>query len=415
MPFVDGMGGLALAFLLALLAPVFLVAGQGCHSPTPAAASALDDGDAPAGPKRVRCAPIEERILRDALEVHGTLAPLPDRDAQIAGQTAGRLLRVLVREGDRVVRGQPLAQIDAAALRDQVTQAGAQLAKARAESHLAVTSRDRIALVFERGIAARQELDDADGRVATAAASEAEVRASSEMARRQLERTTVRSPLSGVVLHVFRKSGELVDGTPATPILEVGDPSALELVGTATAFALVHMEPGDVARIEVPALPSFPFAGVVAAVSPAVDRSTGLGTVRVTLRSNGKVSPPVGLTATAWVEVGQPRRAVMVPAAALRAAIGARAELVICGADRRAHVVGVVRAGPGHDTTGTTTTAAAAAAVKGQRFAEIALPDGTGDDTGARPARPALAGALVAVEPVLGLLEGDHLDITTHD
>ena len=56
------------------------------------------------------------------------------------------------------------------------------------------------------------------------------------MARRQLERTTVRSPLSGVVLHVFRKSGELVDGTPATPILEVGDPSALELVGTAVIF-----------------------------------------------------------------------------------------------------------------------------------------------------------------------------------
>jgi RND family efflux transporter MFP subunit len=409
MRFVDGMGGPALVFI----ALVFVLAGQGCHRPTPAAASAseaADEGDAPAGPKRVRCAPIEERTVRDVLEVHGALAPLPDRDAQIAGQTAGRLLRVLVREGERVVRGQPLAQIDAAALRDQVTQAGAQLAKARAESHLAVTSRDRVARVFERGIAARQELDDAEGRVATTSASEAEARASSEMARRQLERTTVRAPLSGVVLHVFRKSGELVDGTPATPILEVGDPSALELVGTATAFALVHIQPGDVARIEVPALPSFPFAGVVAAVSPAVDRATGLGTVRVTLAGGGKVTPPVGLTATARVEVGQPRRAVVVPTAALRAAIGPRAELVICGTDRHAHVVGVVRAGLGHTTTTTTTTATdpVSAAATADGFAEI----GFSEDTGARTARP---GALVAVEPVLGLLEGDRLEITTHD
>jgi RND family efflux transporter MFP subunit len=397
---------------------VLVVAGQGCHRPTPAAASAAEasqateDDDARAVPKRVRCAPIEERTLHDALEIHGTLAPLPDRDAQIAGQTAGRLLRVLAREGDRVVRGQPLAQIDAAALRDQVTQAGAQLAKARAESHLAVTSRDRVARVFERGIAARQELDDAEARVATAAATEAEARASSEMARRQLERTTVRSPLSGVVLHVFRKSGELVDGTPATPILEVGDPSALELAGMATAFALVHIQPGDAARIEVPALPSFPFAGVVAAVSPAVDRATGLGTVRVTLTGDGQVTPPVGLTATARVEVGQPRRAVVVPTAALRAAIGDHAELVICGADRQAHVVGISRAGLGHDTTGATTTTAPAPA-PAQGFSEIALPAGGGDAARGRAVHP---GALVAIEPVLGLHEGDRLDITTaHD
>ena len=81
-------------------------------------------------PKRVRCAPVETRALRAQVVLHGTVAPLPDRDAQIAPQVAGRIVEVLVREGDRVTRGQPLARIEDAALADQAKQAGAQVTKA---------------------------------------------------------------------------------------------------------------------------------------------------------------------------------------------------------------------------------------------------------------------------------------------
>ena len=67
-----------------------------------AAADGLDP--AAGAPKRVRCAPIETRTLRPQVVLHGTVAPLPDRDAQIAPQVAGRIVEVLVREGDRVTR-----------------------------------------------------------------------------------------------------------------------------------------------------------------------------------------------------------------------------------------------------------------------------------------------------------------------
>jgi len=116
----------------------------------------------------VHCALAQARELRDTLEIHGTIAPLPDRDALIAPQVPGRILQVLVREGDRVKRDQALARIEDAALRDQAAQTAAQLAKARAETHLAATSRERIQRVFDHGIAARQELDDAVARVAEA-------------------------------------------------------------------------------------------------------------------------------------------------------------------------------------------------------------------------------------------------------
>jgi RND family efflux transporter MFP subunit len=344
-----------------------------------------ESDESASGPKRVRCAPAESRELQDSIELHGNVAPLPDRDAQVAAQVPGRLSRVLVREGDRVTRGQPLARIDDAALVDQAKQAAAQLAKARTESGLAAVSRTRIQRVFEHGIAARQELDDAEARLANARASESESTAAAEIANRQLDRATVRSPLDGVVLRVLRKTGELVDGTPAIPVVEVGDPSQLEIVTSATAGDLVKLRVGSAAAIELPALPGLAVSGTVSAVSPAVDRATGLGVVRVALSASAGAAPPIGVTGTARIQTGPKRLAVVVPSAALRGTVGSDAEVVLCGADGRAHVV---RVRPGVTLAGRVELRSA----------------------GEGGALPVAAGASVAVEPVLGLAEGDALE-----
>jgi RND family efflux transporter MFP subunit len=397
--------------LLASSAPVC-----GCHRE-----SAAEERPDPGPPRRVRCAAVETRTLRTQVVLHGTVAPLPDRDAQIAPQVAGRIVAVLVREGDRVARGQSLARVDAAALSDQVKQADAQLAKAQAEAGLARTTRARIDRVFQRGIAARQELDDAEARVATAQAGETEARAAAEIARRQLDRASVRSPLRGVVLKLFRKTGELVDGTPATPIVEVGDPERLELVASATAAELVRVHVRDVARIEVPSLPDGNLRGTVAAVSPAIDRATGLGSVRVTLDPGTGTRPPVGVTGVARIQTGVPREATLVPTAALRAASGDDAELVVCGTDRKAHVVHV-RQASSEDEIGaglTEVRASAPAQVPGttkvpgtaSNHPTSASSSGVVSGTSAPGAGSALvSGTDVAVDPVLGIADGDSIE-----
>src|SRR5947207_2842036 len=96
------------------------------------------------GPKKVACAPVRARSVHDTLDVRGTLSPLPDRDAQVSAQVAGRIARVLVREGDRVTAGQPLAQIDTAPLEDDLAEAEASVAKARAERDNAETTMNRV-------------------------------------------------------------------------------------------------------------------------------------------------------------------------------------------------------------------------------------------------------------------------------
>jgi membrane fusion protein (multidrug efflux system) len=339
-----------------------------------------EEGEPAEGPKKVRCAEVVAHHFSDQIELRGTVAPLPDRDAQVAAQVAGRILHVLVREGDRVTSGQVVARIDDAPLLDQAQEADAVLAKARAERKNAETTAARVQRVFDHGIAARQEVDDANARAEAATAAEAEAAASAQRSHRQLDRATVRSPLGGVVLKVLHRSGELVDGTPSTPIVEVGDPSQLELVSEAPAQDLVRVPRGAVAAVVLAALPGRSFRGKVVAVAPAVDRATGLGNIRIALDLAGGPAPPVGVFGTARITGGAPREGTAVPAAALRSAIGNEAELVACGTDQVAHVLKVKR---------------------GQ----------TADGVVEVVAGELKPGDRVAVDPVLGLVDGDRLEI----
>ena len=73
-------------------------------------------------------------------------------------------------------------------------------------------------------------------------------------------------------------------------------------------------------------------------VSSAVDRTTGLGPVRVRIDlENAEVKPPIGLFAIARIGVGALRSALLVPKVALRSHGGSETEVVECGKDHVAH------------------------------------------------------------------------------
>jgi RND family efflux transporter MFP subunit len=351
----------------ALLLAVIVAAG--CRRPEPEPA---------APPRQVRCAAAQARQVRDTVELRGTIAPRPDRDAQIAAQVAGRILRVLVREGDAVAAGQEVARIDAAPLADEAEQAEAARAKVAAERRNAEATRDRTERVFQHGIAARQEVDDAVTRAEAARAAEGEATAAARRARRQVERAILRSPLAGVVVRVMRRPGELVDGTPATPVLEVADPNHLEIVADVTALDLVRVEKGQPAAVTVNVLPSTSWSAAVVAVSPAVDPATGLGVVRAEIDAGQDRRPPIGVLGNVRIFVGPPRDAVLVPKAAIRLSPTGQSEVVVCGADALAHT----------------------------RPVERRTRDGEQEEvTGVR------AGEKVAVDPVLGIDDGDRLQV----
>ena len=277
---------------------------------------------------RVHCEQASAATVHDVRTVRGTVAAAPDRDAVVSAQVPGRVRRVVVREGDTVRAGDLVAEVETQSIADALTQARAQLQQAQAGARNAGVFADRTEHLFARGIAARQESDDAAARREQANAAVTAARAGVDLAARNLERAGVRAPIAGSVLHVIRHAGELVDGTSGTPLLEIADPSSLELLVHAAPADLIELHAGQLADVQFDALPGRTFHGSVRVVAPAIDVATGMGAVRLALDA-AESRPPFGLLGVARISVGEHSAPVVVPSGALRNA-GAETQVIVC-------------------------------------------------------------------------------------
>ena len=286
---------------------------------------------APAPTLQVRCVTVASEPLARTVTLRGVVEVAPGHHALVAAQTAGRITSLAVHEGQRVESGAVLAEVDARQASDAALQAQAALAVAEAGVQNAKISAERTGRLFEHGIAARQEVDDAEAKLQALRATVDGAKAALEVAKRNVSFATVRSPASGVVLRTLRAPGDLVDGTPATPIAEVGDPGKLDLLANAAPNELVQLVLAQKGVVHFEALPGRTWDVEVSSIAPMLDPTTGVGLVRLSF-APGPTAPPIGLAGEAKVEVGTVPDALVIPATALRGASGGGWEVVRCEA-----------------------------------------------------------------------------------
>jgi RND family efflux transporter MFP subunit len=277
-------------------------------------------------PVEVHCAAAARQWLTVTETLRGRVAAPPGGDLPVASQVAGRVVRLMVHEGDRVAAGAVVAAIDDTASRDALRQADAAVVQAKAAEANANATLDRTRQLVARGIAAKQELDDATARADQAHAAVNAAVAASDLAQRTLGRVQVRSTFDGVVTRVWRGAGALVDGTAATPIVQLAASALAEFDVDATERQLLGIEVGQAARIAL-ATGGEPLAGTVRARSTALDLTTGLGFVRIGFDAPTPLT--LGVFGTATVEVGK-RDGMVVPSDAMRGAVADGAEVVVC-------------------------------------------------------------------------------------
>ncbi|HSP16569.1 MAG TPA: efflux RND transporter periplasmic adaptor subunit [Thermoanaerobaculia bacterium] len=216
----------------------------------------------------------------------GSLRTTVDEDArtrvperyEISSPVAGHHMRIQVHPGDPVNAGDALVRIEAAPLdprqldelqarlraaEDLAREASA--AERQAEIMLAQAGRDgeRIERLSATGVASTNDLEQARTTAANrlrelqAARSRASasrhdadvIRASLAAASPQNPGTLVlRAPVSGRVLTVYRESESVV--TAGVPILDIGDPSTLEVVIDALSREAVKVVPGQEVAID---------------------------------------------------------------------------------------------------------------------------------------------------------------------
>jgi len=226
---------------------------------------------------------VQVRDLTSIVSASGTLQA--KQSVSISATTPGEVVRIGVKEGDRVRKGDFLLQLDPviaeASARGQaaaVESARADLRATEAQLELARDNYERTLRLAEADLVPRAEMDQArtelrsrEAAVAAARSRVAQLQASFSSARHELGRVTHTSPIDGVVTRVNVEEGEVaMIGTmnqPGTVLVVISDLGVMEATVEVDETDVVDIETGQEATITVDAFPDTTFGGEVTEVA----------------------------------------------------------------------------------------------------------------------------------------------------
>ena len=260
------------------------------------------------------------------LNIVGNL--IGEATVDVVPRTAGRLVSVNVKLGDRVARGQLLAKIEDQEVNEQVKQAEASYAVAQAtirqreaDLKFAEINLERSKNLFQRQLLPRQSLDDAEARQSASAAQLDLSRAQFSQAEARLEElriakgnTNIVSPVNGFVGK--RNADPGAWASSQTPVVSVVDISSVRLVANVVERDLRLVNTGDPALVEVDAFPGESFKGRIARVAPVLDPATRTAEIEIEVPNAGFRLKP-GMYARMSVTIDSRTGATLLPRAAL--------------------------------------------------------------------------------------------------
>lgn len=231
----------------------------------------------------------------------------------VSSKIIGKVVEVLVDQGDSVTAGQILARLEAKDFEDAVRVAAAQVHQAEATLAKAKVDFERQRALVERNLVARADYDAAETALRVAEALLGTAEANLGVARAKLADTQIASPASGVVATRNLEVGSTV--VPGGPIFRIAasPPWVMAQVDERVTGAL---RPGQPARVVFAATASLGSAGHVARLSTEVDRVTEEREVDVTL-DRLPDDRFLGQRADVFIETARKPDALRIPSAAL--------------------------------------------------------------------------------------------------
>jgi RND family efflux transporter MFP subunit len=274
----------------------------------------------------VRVVRVEARPLELGVNVTGSLVSSVAVDVKT--EFAGRLISLLKQEGDRVSRGELVAQMEEVSAKLSVGQA-------RATLEVAQATLDRVKVAEEH---ARRELDraqnllksggitdrdfqaaetaarDAQAQVNLAQAQVEQARQTTAQAEKHLNDCRILSPISGEVERKFVNPGSWLDGNAL--VYHLVDNQRLELETYVASTELAPLTKGQKIRFTVAAFPDQEFDARVLAISPAVQLQNRSVLVRAAVPNpSGRLKG--GMFAKGRIITGTRPSTVVIPADAV--------------------------------------------------------------------------------------------------
>ena len=308
-----------------------------------------------------KLAKVEKGDLAKSVVATGKIEPITK--VEIKSKASGIVKKLYVEYGDRVKKGQILAELDREEIQARVDQARAQLEassaslngtradliRARVDAEgpdvpLLKRAYERAQGMAKEGVVSASALDDAqknyemslnkqnvskaqlqvlEAKIGQAQGQVSQDRANLKQLEEQLSYTTIESPLDGIVLSRDVEIGDavssiLVLGSTATLVMTLGDTSEVYVKGKVDESDIGKVYLGQPARIKVESFKDKTFTGKVTKISPMGVEKDNVTTfeVRVSINNPEGVLKAM-MTANAEIILEEHKNVLQIPEGAI--------------------------------------------------------------------------------------------------
>jgi RND family efflux transporter MFP subunit len=275
--------------------------------------------------------PVENGLIRDVGRFSGTL--IPKSQFVVAPKVSGKLKKLYVNIGDKVSRGQVVAQLDDEEYQQQVAQAEADLKvakanfeEARSALELAKKDLERAATLHQKGIysdaqydASQAQFQSQEAKFKVAEAQVANREAALETARLHLSYTRIIASweTGGNTRYVGERyvdEGALLSAN--TPIISIVELQPITAVIYATDKEYFRIKVGQEVTVASSVFPGSLFQGQVTRVAPLLRETTRQARVEIDINNEDNVLKP-GMFVNVEVEFDRRENARIVPFSAI--------------------------------------------------------------------------------------------------
>ena len=268
---------------------------------------------------RYRTAALEQGDLTATVSATGSVRPVVQ--VQVGSQVSGTISDLRADYNSRVHAGQVLAQIEPSSFRTRVVQAEASLARAEAAYQEARRKATRAQELLVGNFVSEADVEVATSEVDQRKADRMQAEAQLSSAKLDLEHTTIRSPIDGVVISRSVDVGQTVAASLQAPELFViaNDLRQMQVETRIDEADIGRIHAGLPVRFTVDAFPDDTFEGNVSQVrlEPITEQNVVTYTTVMGTRNEDLRLRP-GMTANVTVLVESKAGVLKVPNAALR-------------------------------------------------------------------------------------------------
>jgi len=243
----------------------------------------------------VKVTPVKTEEVSLDFMANGNFQPI--QELTFSAEKSGKVISVLVKEGDYVRVGQTLLTV-----RGDVINVSAQQAQAVYQN--AKSDYSRYENAFKTGGVTKQQLDQAKLALTNA-------QSSLTQANINVGDTKVKAPINGFINKKYVEPGSILAGMPATALFDIVNVSKLKLVVTVNETQVASLKKGNNVSITASVYPDKTFSGKITFIASKSDESLNFP-VEIEIANNSDNDLKAGMYGTANFASNQQKQNLMV-------------------------------------------------------------------------------------------------------